>query len=363
MSAGADPRFMRTALLLGERGLGICWPNPSVGCVIVREGRIVGRGWTGPGGRPHAETEALRRAGEAARGATVYVTLEPCAHHGRTPPCSDALIRAGVARVVIACRDPDPRVDGRGAAALRDAGIAVELGCLEAEARFQHAGLYRRIHDRRPLVAVKLATTLDGRIATAGGHSRWITGARARRAGHRLRATHDAVMIGSGTALADDPLLTCRLPGLEDRSPVRIVADRRLRLDPGARMLTDAPRVPLWILTRADPPRDAARALETAGAEVLPVTEPFLPNALALLAERGITRLLVEGGGELVAALLRADLVDRLHLATAPLLFGGDALAAVAALGLARVDAAPRFEPRDDRRLDDDHLALYVRNN
>ncbi len=361
MSGETDRRFMRTALLLGERGLGICWPNPSVGCVIVREGRIVGRGWTGRGGRPHAETEALRRAGAAARGATVYVTLEPCAHHGRTPPCTEALIGAGVARLVVACLDPDPRVDGRGIAALRKAGIRVDLGCGAEEARFQHAGLFRRIRDRRPLVAVKLATSLDGRIATASGHSRWITGPRARLAGHRLRATHDAVMVGSGTVLADDPRLTCRLPGLEDRSPVRIVADRRLRLSPDARLLAETPRIPLWILTRADPQPDAVRALETAGAEVLPVAEPFLANALARLAERGITRLLVEGGGELVAALLREDLVDRLHLATAPLLLGGDARAAVGALELARVDVAARFVPVDDLRLGEDHLALYVR--
>ncbi len=361
MSAETDARFMRTALLLGERGLGRCWPNPSVGCVIVADGRIVGRGWTGPGGRPHAETEALRRAGPAARGATAYVTLEPCAHHGRTPPCSEALIAAGIARVVIACRDPDPRVDGRGITALREAGVDVALGCLEEEARFQHAGLYLRILERRPLVAVKLATSLDGRIATGSGHSRWITGPRARLFGHRLRAAHDAVMVGSGTALVDDPHLGCRLPGLEEQSPVRVVADRRLRLSPDARLLRDAPALPLWILTAAEPPADAARALEKAGATLLPVAEPFLRNALALLAERGITRLLVEGGGRLVAALLREDLVDRLHLATAPLLLGGDALAAVGDLGVERVDAAARFEAVEDLRLGGDHLALYVR--
>ncbi len=361
MSAEIDARFMRTALLLGERGLGRCWPNPSVGCVIVRDGRILGRGWTGPGGRPHAETEALRRAGPAARGATAYVTLEPCAHHGQTPPCTDALIEAGIARAVIACHDPDPRVDGKGIAALRKAGIEVALGCLEEQARFQHAGLYLRILEGRPLVAVKLATSLDGRIATRSGHSQWITAPRARLMGHRLRATHDAVLVGSGTALADDPLLTCRLPGLEERSPVRILADRRLRLPPKARLLEAAPDLPLWILTRAEPPSAAARALEEAGATILPVAEPFLRNALALLAERGITRLLVEGGGKLVAALLREDLVDRLHLAAAPLLLGGDALPAVGDLGLERVDATARFEPVDDLRLGGDHLALYVR--
>ena len=197
-----DILHMRAALALARRGLGTTWPNPAVGCVIVRDGRVVGRGWTQPGGRPHAETEALRRAGEAARGATAYVTLEPCSHWGRTPPCCNALAAAGVARVVVAMRDPDPRVDGRGFAMLREAGIAVEEGLLEAEAQAINAGFSRRIREGLPLVTLKLATTLDGRIATAKGESRWITGPAARREAHAMRARHDAILVGSGTVLA-----------------------------------------------------------------------------------------------------------------------------------------------------------------
>src|SRR5918994_6733853 len=228
-----DRAHMAAALALSRRGLVNTWPNPAVGCVIVREGRVVGRGWTQPGGRPHAETEALARAGDQARGATAYVTLEPCSHWGRTPPCCDALIAAGVARVVVATGDPDPRVDGRGMRRLREAGIAVDQGLLEAEARAVIAGFVRRITRGLPLVTLKLATTLDGRIATASGESRWITGAAARRAAHALRARHDAVLVGSGTVLADDPDLTCRLPGMERGVPIaRVVADARLRTPP-----------------------------------------------------------------------------------------------------------------------------------
>jgi diaminohydroxyphosphoribosylaminopyrimidine deaminase/5-amino-6-(5-phosphoribosylamino)uracil reductase len=203
-----DLLHMRAALALARRGLGNAWPNPAVGCVLVKEGRVIGRGWTQPGGRPHAETEALRRAGDAARGATAYVTLEPCSHHGRTPPCCEALAEAGITRVVMAMRDPDPRVNGRGLAMLRGAGIAVEEGLLEAEARALNAGFFRRIQAGMPVVTLKLASTLDGRIATASGESRWITGAAARREVHALRARHDAILVGSGTVLADDPDLT-----------------------------------------------------------------------------------------------------------------------------------------------------------
>ena len=219
-----DLLHMRAALALARRGLGNAWPNPAVGCVLVKEGRVIGRGWTQPGGRPHAETEALRRAGDAARGATAYVTLEPCSHHGRTPPCCEALAEAGIARVVMAMRDPDPRVNGRGLAMLRGAGIAVEEGLLEAEARALNAGFFRRIQAGMPVVTLKLASTLDGRIATASGESRWITGAAARREVHALRARHDAILVGSGTVLADDPDLTCRIPGMERVPMLRVVA-------------------------------------------------------------------------------------------------------------------------------------------
>src|SRR5579862_7078692 len=221
-AASIDLMAMRGALSLARRGLGNTWPNPAVGCVLVREGRVVGRGWTQPGGRPHAETEALARAGRAARGATAYVTLEPCCHHGRTPPCADALIAAGLSRVVAAIEDPDPRVAGGGLARLRAAGLDVESGLCAAEAAEINAGFLSRLRLGRPLVTLKLATSLDGRIATASGESRWITGGPARERAHLLRATHDAILVGTDTVIADNPELTCRLPGLAGHSPVRV---------------------------------------------------------------------------------------------------------------------------------------------
>ncbi len=262
-SAGrcVDLRAMRAALALARRGLGTVWPNPAVGCVIVsKDGRVVGRGWTQPGGRPHGETEALRRAGEAARGATAYVSLEPCCHWGRTPPCTDALIAAGVQRVVVALEDPDPRVAGEGVRRLRAAGLAVETGLCAAEAAEINAGFFGRLRLGRPLVTLKLATSLDGRIATRLGESQWITGPPARERAHALRAAHDAIMVGTGTVIADDPQLTCRLPGLTHRSPVRIVIDRHLRIPPTMRLIAGARDVATWILTLAstDPARRQA---------------------------------------------------------------------------------------------------------
>ena len=357
---------MRGALSLARRGLGNVWPNPAVGCVIVRDGRVVGRGWTQPGGRPHAEAEALARAGEGARGATAYVTLEPCCHWGKTPPCADALIAAGVRRVVVAVEDPDPRVAGGGIARLREAGLAVETGLCEAEAAELNAGFFMRVRLGRPLVTLKLATSLDGRIATASGESRWITGAASRERAHLLRAMHDAVLVGTGTAIADDPELTCRLPGLAGRSPLRIVLDRQLRIPSASRLFTTARDVPTWVLTPAT--ADAARqqALRDSGVEIVAVEldaagDIDLAAALGRLAERGLTRLLVEGGGRLAAALLRSGLVDRLLWFHAPLLLGGDAVPAIAALGLDALAAAPAFEPLASERLGDDALSTFRR--
>ncbi|HEV8678937.1 MAG TPA: bifunctional diaminohydroxyphosphoribosylaminopyrimidine deaminase/5-amino-6-(5-phosphoribosylamino)uracil reductase RibD [Stellaceae bacterium] len=347
--AGSDFQAMRAALALARRGLGTVWPNPAVGCVIVGEGRVIGRGWTQPGGRPHAETEALRRAGAAAHGATAYVTVEPCSHWGRTPPCADALIAAGLRRVVVAVEDPDPRVAGAGLARLRAAGIDVETGLCEAEAAEINAGFFQRVRLGRPLVTLKLASSLDGRIATSSGESRWITGSPAREYGHLLRATHDAILVGTGTVIVDNPELTCRLPGLSHRSPVRVALDRQLRIPLGARLIADARQTPIWLVTlaAADPARQ--QALRDMGVEVI-LAEPDaagrldLGVALGRLGERGITRLLVEGGGELAAALLRARLVDRLVWLHAPLLLGGDGVPAIAALGLGRLAEAPQFE-------------------
>jgi diaminohydroxyphosphoribosylaminopyrimidine deaminase/5-amino-6-(5-phosphoribosylamino)uracil reductase len=343
-----DLAHMRAALALARRNLGQVWPNPAVGCVVVRDDRVVGRGWTQRGGRPHAETEALARSGAATKGATAYVSLEPCSHHGRTAPCADALIAAGVSRVVAAVEDPDPRVSGRGIARLRDAGIAVDSGLCAAEAAELNAGFFSRVNLGRPLVTLKLATSLDGRIATASGESRWITGAAARERAHLLRATHDAVLVGTGTALADDPELTCRLPGLEDRSPVRIVIDRMLRLPATLRLLAETNKAPTWVVTlpSSDPMRQAALAQQ--GVKIVAVdsdgaTGADLTALLRRLGDEGLTRIFVEGGGRLAAALLRGGLVDRLVWMRAPLIVGNDGVPAIAALALDRLAGAPRF--------------------
>jgi diaminohydroxyphosphoribosylaminopyrimidine deaminase/5-amino-6-(5-phosphoribosylamino)uracil reductase len=357
---------MRAALALARRGLGQVWPNPSVGCVLVKDGNVVGRGWTQQGGRPHSEAEALRRAGDAARGATAYVSLEPCCHWGKTPPCADALIAAGVIRVVAAMQDPDPRVAGQGLTRSREAGLAVETGLCAADAAEVNAGFLMRLARGRPLVTLKLATTLDGRIATASGESRWITGPAARAHGHFLRATHDAVMVGSNTVLADDPELTCRLDGLEDRSPVRIVVDGGLRVASTAKLVVEAQRVPTWFLTRNNADRGRHADLAERGVEVIdcpPGPSGFvdLDAALAALGHRGLTRVLVEGGGGLAAALLAAGLVDRIAWFRSSSIIGGDGLSAIAALPVASLAAAPRFERLTLETVGEDVLETFRR--
>jgi diaminohydroxyphosphoribosylaminopyrimidine deaminase/5-amino-6-(5-phosphoribosylamino)uracil reductase len=360
-----DGHFMAVALRLAARGLGRTWPNPAVGCVVVKDGRVVGRGWTQPGGRPHAEVEALRRAGAEALGATAYISLEPCAHYGQTPPCTMALLHAGIRRAVIATTDPDPRVDGRGIAQLRQAGVAVEVGLEGAAAASLNAGFFLRVRAGRPRVTLKLATSLDGRIATRAGASRWITGQAARELGHHLRATHDAILIGSGTALADDPALTCRLPGLDDRTPVRIVLDGRLRLRPDSRLAASARAAPTWVITCADARAQRRAALERRGVEVLEAPASAsgaldLTAVLALLAARGLTRVLVEGGSAIAAAFLGAGLIDRLVWFQAPLVIGGDGLAAVGALGRDALADCPRFAPLNPSALAPDAVQVYI---
>ena len=334
MSAEADRRFMALALSLGRRGLGRTWPNPAVGAVIVKDGVIVGRGWTQPGGRPHAEVEALRRAGEAARGATLYVTLEPCSHHGKTPPCADAVIAAGIARVVSALEDPNPEVAGEGHGRLRAAGIVVEVGVGAETARHDHAGHIRRMRDGRPHVTLKLAISADGKAGAAGRRPVAITGEAVRKRVHLLRARSDAIMVGIGTVLADDPMLTCRLPGMAKDSPVRVVADSMLRLPVNSRLVQSAHETPFWALAGLAAPQDSEFILLPLGVEVLRSPQSSgrldLKDGLECLAAKGITRLMVEGGPTLAGAFIAADLVDEAVLFHAPKIVGSDGVDALA---------------------------------
>jgi diaminohydroxyphosphoribosylaminopyrimidine deaminase/5-amino-6-(5-phosphoribosylamino)uracil reductase len=364
-----DTAHMRAALTLAARGLGRVWPNPAVGCVLVSsDQRVIARGWTQPGGRPHAETEALRRAGAAAKGATAYVSLEPCSHHGKTPPCAEALIAAGIARCVVAIEDSDPRVQGRGLETLRAAGVAVTVGPLRAEAGELNAGFFSRITSGRPLVALKIASTLDGRIALASGESRWITGETARARVHLLRTRHDAILIGSGTALADDPELTCRLSGLEDRRPVRILLDRNLSLPLTAKLVVSAASHPTWIVVGPDVAAARGKAYRDAGVELIDGSLDAkrrldLTAVMAELGRRGLTRILVEGGSRLTAALLAEDLVDRLLWFRSPGIIGGDGIPAAAPLSLASLTEMPRFQRIAVETLGEDLLESYKRGS
>ena len=348
-SKAADQRFMQLALSLGRRGQGRTWPNPAVGAVVVKDGVIVGRGWTQPGGRPHAEPEALKRAGGAARGATLYVTLEPCSHLGKSPPCADAIIAAGIARVVSAIEDPNPEVAGQGHARLRAAGITVDIGLCATEAAYDHAGHFRRVRDKRPHVILKLAVSSDDKIGAAGGKPVAITGEAARARVHLLRAQCDAILVGIGTVQADDPLLTCRLPGMAARSPVRVVLDRALA--PAGHQPSGAFR-----------PRDAAvgddirsseapaaMKLGAAGAQVMRVAATTAPPpgldlmaVLQALAGKGITRLMVEGGARVASSFVSADLVDEIWLLRGPAAIGADGIAALDALPLTTITQSPR---------------------
>lgn len=361
MSTPADLRFIRQALGLARRGLGRVAPNPSVGCIIVsKQGVIVGRGWTGEGGRPHAETRALAQAGEAARGATAYVTLEPCAHYGETAPCAEALVAAGVSRVVASAEDPDPRVSGRGFEMLRTAGIEVSTDVLRDEAAELNAGFFLRTREQRPLVTLKIAATIDGRTAAAGGESRWITGETGRRFGHLLRARHDAILIGAETAIADDPLLTCRLAGLENCSPVRVVLDTRLRLPETAKLVRTARDVPTVIYTVAG----GGDALKAAGVAIVVVARdargrPDIGAVLAELATRGTTRLLVEGGAGVHASFLDRGFADRLEVFRGPLVLGAAGHPAIDALAALTLGEAPRFVRTGSRDLGGDVLESF----
>jgi diaminohydroxyphosphoribosylaminopyrimidine deaminase/5-amino-6-(5-phosphoribosylamino)uracil reductase len=369
-----DARWMRMALTLAARSLGRVAPNPAVGAVLVRGSRVLGRGATADGGRPHAEAMALDQArtrygAGALKGATSYVTLEPCAHHGHTPPCAEALIEAGIARLVCPLEDPDPRVLGRGFAALEAAGVAVETGLMATEARRLNAGFLSTVERRRPHLTLKLAMTLDGRIATRAGESRWITGAQARRRVHLMRARADAVLVGAGTARADDPMLDVRGLGVRGQGtgmaqPIRVVADGGLSLPLTGRLAASAREVPVRVLHRHGAPAERRGALTGLGVETIEVAASDsgmldMAEALRRLAEGGITRVLCEGGGKLAAALLSNGLVDEIALFTAGKAIGGDGVPGVAAFGLDRLAHAPGFELESVEPVGGDVLSLW----
>jgi diaminohydroxyphosphoribosylaminopyrimidine deaminase/5-amino-6-(5-phosphoribosylamino)uracil reductase len=357
---------MALALSLGRRGQGATWPNPAVGCVIVKNNRIIGRGWTQSTGRPHAEAVALAQAGEQARGADVYVTLEPCAHHGKTPPCAQALIDAGVARVVMAIPDSDPRVDGLGAKMLRDAGIMVETGLLGDEAFADHDGFLRRTVMGRPMVTLKMASSFDGRIATGTGESQWITDGPARRVVHAMRARHDAVMVGGGTARHDDPSLNVRDLGI-DHQPARVVISRLLDLPLMGKLAMTAKDIPVILCHGKEADPNLIKTWTDLGATLLLCrvvqNQIDVEDVLNRLGEHGLTRIFCEGGGALAASLIRNDLVDQLVGFTAGLAIGAEGLPSIGGLGLDKLSGARRFTLVETRKVGPDVMHIWARQS
>ncbi len=357
---------MRSALCLARSGLGATGENPTVGCVIVdQRGRIVGSARTADNGRPHAETSALVIADSSAKGGTAYVTLEPCSHTGQTGPCCDALIQAGIKVVFVALKDPDPRVSGRGIERLQRSGIEVHVGLCEVEARECNRGFLSRVERGRPFVSLKIAGSLDGRIALASGESKWITSGAARAYGHRLRAENDAILVGIGTALADNPSLDCRLSGLEDKSPLRMVLDRRGQLPLNSQLVQSAAKRSLLVFSGSNVSNDWVSTLTKQSVEVCADAihnKNFdLGAVLSHLAEKGISSVLVEGGGQTHAEFLRADLVDEIQLFSAPKIIGGDGRAAIGNLQISSMADLSKFETTSVERLGPDSLHVLRR--
>jgi diaminohydroxyphosphoribosylaminopyrimidine deaminase / 5-amino-6-(5-phosphoribosylamino)uracil reductase len=356
MPAAKDTSYLQRALTLAKRGQGYVHPNPMVGAVIVSRGSVVGEGYHRRYGRPHAEVEALRKAGARAKGATLYLNLEPCSHWGKTPPCADAVIAAGIRRVVAAMQDPNPKVAGRGFAKLRRAGISVQVGLLEQEAETLNRAFRVFVLEKRPYVTLKAATSLDGKIATVRGESKWITGEASRREGHKLRAEADAIAVGAETVRRDDPQLSAHGLG---RDPIRVVFDSRLRLSPRAKLFSSKGRV--WIFTTKAASAAKRRALEKKGAavHVMPAHRGRvdIPAALTRLAQAGITHLLVEGGGTLAASFVEQKRVDEVIWFIAPRLIGGaDAKTALEGRGVARLREALALKDVSMRPLGTDFM-------
>ncbi|HZS64933.1 MAG TPA: bifunctional diaminohydroxyphosphoribosylaminopyrimidine deaminase/5-amino-6-(5-phosphoribosylamino)uracil reductase RibD [Xanthobacteraceae bacterium] len=365
MAQAEDARFMAVALTLGRRGLGNTWPNPAVGAVVVKDGTMLGRGWTQPGGRPHAETIALRHAGKAARGATLYVTLEPCSHQGKTPPCADAVIRAGISRVVSAMQDPNPEVAGEGHKRLQARGIAVDIGTGAEEAARAHAGHIRRIRDKRPHVLLKLAVSADGKIAAAGRKPVVLTEEPARARTFLLRAQSDAILVGMGTVMADNPSLTCRLPGMLSRSPVRVVLDARLRVPLAMDVVATARETPTWIFAGPQASPMAEQVLRDKGVEVVRVGAKDgilnINEVLGALAERGITRLMVEGGARVAASFVSAGLVDEAVVFHSPKAIGPGGIDALEGMALQSLTKSRKLRALGEEMLGADRAEFFER--
>jgi diaminohydroxyphosphoribosylaminopyrimidine deaminase/5-amino-6-(5-phosphoribosylamino)uracil reductase len=361
MNAAEDERFMALALTLGRRGLGNTWPNPAVGAVVVKDGVILARGWTQEGGRPHAEVEALRRAKKAAQGATIYVTLEPCAHHGKTPPCADAIIKAGIARVVSALEDPNPEVAGQGHERLRAKGIQVDVGLGAEEARRAHAGHIAKVALGRPHVLLKMAISADGKVGLAGRKPVALSGEAARARVFQMRAMSDAILVGIGTILSDNPQLTCRLPGMFERSPVRVILDAKLRTPLATSVIATVRETPTWIFAARDASPIAEEILQDKGCRVFRVDGDNgrldLAGVLKTLSGEGITRLMVEGGPTIAASFVAADLVDEAALVYSEKLVGEAGIAPLEGMALDAINTHLRVTGSE--RLGPDTLEHY----
>ena len=358
-----DARFMSLAFTLGRRGLGNTWPNPAVGAVIVKDNVIVGRGWTQAGGRPHAEVEALHHAKKAAQGATMYVTLEPCSHQGQTPPCADAIIKAGIARVVSALEDPNPEVAGKGHERLRAKGITVDIGLRADEARRVHAGHIMRVTNSRPYVLLKLAVSADGNAGLAGRKPAAITGEAARVRVFQMRTASDAIMVGIGTVLSDNPQLTCRLPGMFERSPVRVVLDAKLKLPLATSVVATVRETPTWVFTSSKPSAIAEEILQQKGCKVFRVGDVDgrldLDEVLKVLAEQGITRLMVEGGPKVAGAIAAAGLVDEVALLRGEKTIGANGIEPLEGMPLNGFNG--QLHARGSEKLGPDTLEIFER--
>lgn len=352
-----DEHWMRVALEIGRRHSGTVAPNPAVGCVIVNNGIVVGRGWTQTGGRPHAETVALAQAGNNANGATAYVTLEPCAHTGKSPPCADALIAAKLKRVVVATLDPDKRVNGLGISKLLAAGIKVNTGLLKENADREHRGFFLTKYEMRPRFTLKLATSKDGKIAKANGDSKWITGIRARQMGHMMRAHHDAILVGVGTVVADNPSLTCRIDGLQHRNPVRIVLDTNLRTPVDCALVKTAKDVKTIIFTESDTGHETYERHNVIVIKLLSMRD--MPALAQKIASLGITSVLIEGGASVAASFMKANLIDDCAVFTAPTNIGEGGINAISGIELASILTAPHFILNGTRKIGPDFLATY----